>query len=1013
MKNLYSFRNSRPLFGLLFLILSIGVWGQTQPWLYDFGTAATGTYTGDGSTTFLPQPPNGEDYVYTTNGGVIRLQNDNIGFGNGSYLRMKGSNGSANNSFTKFSVRDYLPADLTFMLKFDVRFGVQSGASGASDGQFSLLIGNGIGNGDTFYTRNNTFTNNQYFTAIQWRMGTGGSISTHRRVGTTWVEIPENPFVQGTNYQIEIYGNNTNQTEEYYKDGVIYTINSNTYDLWVNDVLILDNGAKGGLGDETTIDSFMFLGNILGNNTTNNSHVFLDNFIYTPELPNVHPSPWEESFEDDMFTSAWWTGNSLWQWRNDNTLPGGNSYYLVTNLYYSWPADYSSGYFIIPNVGPVQEGDKLSFKYALRNYFGNNAPSSGSGNFTVAIAEDLTPIYTTISTVNNNGDGGWQDYEFDLSGYVGKVIRVRVIVTRTSGDYNIGFDNFAIGPEKACPYLTKYRSTGMWSNGNAANVTDENKRVIIEGNLTLTNNQNRYACRLEVLPSGRLTMNAGSSFTVNSGIQNKATPDRFIVSSDASLLQKSPLSVNVGEITVKRDATVPHNQYNFWSSPVKNQNMYSIYDVPANQVMTYNTSTDYYNVIAAPATSEFGKGYSIKGPAGNTTNYNVTSNFIGVIQNESQNIGQNIIPISGVNNGFNLIGNPFPSNFDLKLLYDDLTNNTLFANANFFFWDNTGNTVLTQQGSGYNSYVNHNYAIYNAASNTGLKAPGGGPKIPNGIVKPGQGFIMKANSNGGLVVKNNMRTNAIQRPTGVLEAPYFKNGNSEDLVSNYTSARPRENKFWIELVNPDDIRIQMAVGYFDEAEDGFERFDTKILSEAVSENIYSYSEDAQKLTINGLKAPFSKRNVIPLGVKLFKSGVYKIHLSNAMGIFSNQMIYVKDKWLNLTHNLYESDYEFETVNGIFENRFEIVFIPYNPMADVAIATQLKIQKVNQHIEITSDTMKLVEVEIFNLTGLSEFKRSQINAHELRVPLAGLSKQILFVKVQTESGEVVTKKVINH
>lgn len=71
MRKINSFRNSRPLFGLFFLIMSFGVWGQTQPWLYDFGTA-TGTYAGNGSTTFLPQPPNGEDYVYTTNGGVKR-----------------------------------------------------------------------------------------------------------------------------------------------------------------------------------------------------------------------------------------------------------------------------------------------------------------------------------------------------------------------------------------------------------------------------------------------------------------------------------------------------------------------------------------------------------------------------------------------------------------------------------------------------------------------------------------------------------------------------------------------------------------------------------------------------------------------------------------------------------------------------------------------------------------------------------------------------------------------------
>ena len=79
----------------------------------------------------------------------------------------------------------------------------------------------------------------------------------------------------------------------------------------------------------------------------------------------------------------------------------------------------------------------------------------------------------------------------------------------------------------------------------------------------------------------------------------------------------------------------------------------------------------------------------------------------------------------------------------------------------------------------------------------------------------------------------------------------------------------------MEFENPEGVKIQTVVGYFEEAENIFERFDSKVLSESASDNIYSLSHDNVKLAIQGRKGGFSDSDVIPLGVKLFEEGKYK------------------------------------------------------------------------------------------------------------------------------------------
>lgn len=300
--------------------------------------------------------------------------------------------------------------------------------------------------------------------------------------------------------------------------------------------------------------------------------------------------------------------------------------------------------------------------------------------------------------------------------------------------------------------------------------------------------------------------------------------------------------------------------------------------------------------------------------------------------------------------------------------------------------------------------MGNNYAIYNASSG-GLAAEGGNTaKIPNGIVKPGQGFLVQAQTGTPkqLEFSNSMRTSDVKINPLDGEAPYYKN-NTQD------GDREREDKFWLDMVSPGGMHIQILLGYFEEAENSLERFDTKVLNENVSDNLYTLSEDTFKLSIQGRKGPFGTEDVVPLGVKTFSSGLYKIRLVHRRGIFINhQDVYLKDKYLNNIHNLSESDYEFKTRSGIFNDRFEILYNPgdYNP----AIENQISITQGNGQIIIRANE-KINQVSIYNLSGRMIYRNADVNAPNLNIPTHDWTERILFLQLKTAGGEIISEKLI--
>ncbi|WP_332032356.1 choice-of-anchor D domain-containing protein [Kaistella sp.] len=602
-------------------------------------------------------------------------------------------------------------------------------------------------------------------------------------------------------------------------------------------------------------------------------------------------------------------------------------------------------------------------------------------------------------TVDENNDGEADVQKGDLVMKGGKyVVSGGGFKPSLSGNYTLNSGTV----EFAGNNNTKIRVKPAYFNVDVSgsNVTPGGKNLVV-------NNELKVISATAVLTIPEVPDNENPYVvTAKKGIQI-AEGGEAIFKNNAILMQEKD-AVNTGDITMERKATVPSVQYNYWSSPVKDQPLYSLYPgIPDNKVMVYNSANDRFTVLPTSSNpkSVFAKGYSIKGSSNTDYAPALTAKFVGEPHNETT-AGITSMLLSTAGSNYNLIGNPYPSNLNLLELFADGDNNGKFYNVTSgpdietptaYFWDNTSNTDLTQQGSGY---VNMNYALLNLSTGIGTPAPrlATTGKKPNGILKPGQGFIMRAAESGGsLTIKNTHRT-SLTKPLGGTDGVYYK------------ANEATTDKFWLTLTTPNQMNIVIALAYHPEAENSFERFDSMIFSEAVTENFYSLSSDARKLAIQSRKGDFNTEDKIPLGIKSSETGLQKISLESNYGAFDNQPIYLKDKLLNTLTNLSDTPYEFTTAMGVDENRFEIVYKPGTVLAtDSGIKETLTVYRNANDIIVKSKHSRIDEVEVYDVSGRLIIKVKG-GSDELRINASSYISGTYVLKIKCDE-KTVTKKIL--
>lgn len=544
-------------------------------------------------------------------------------------------------------------------------------------------------------------------------------------------------------------------------------------------------------------------------------------------------------------------------------------------------------------------------------------------------------------------------------------------------------------------------SGGKWDKG----IPNDNglSAVIANGNYKTTSGSIR-ACNCTVNSGATLTINTNSEMVVLNNIDNQGT---IIVQSDGNLNQINDDAVNTGTIIVRREHELTNDrlQYNFSSSPVKNQNMKLIFGNDVGNIPFVTVLKESNNTFVNAGVADWVKparGFAVKEPklgyTGDTAEYTGPANN-GKISAE--------VTRSATNRGWNLIGNPYPSNLDVKKLYDD---NKTVINNEFRFWDNKVNDTYTQFNGSYNGY---SYAVYNAAATNegfGNPAPGNdagdntegggengagtdeGNRVPFRIVNISQAFMVRAITNGNVNYKNAYRSTSNENTTF-----FGKNAGSQDA------------SFRIKLVTPANIAFTQGIVYFEGGNNAFGIEDSKHPALSSSDSFYSFVDD-EKVIING-RSVFSTSDVIQLGTQHFQSGLYKIKAVDQEGIFANgQNIYIKDNMLNVVSNITENAYEFTSTSGVFTNRFEIV---YEQDAVLSTTNSNKsnfiVYRDAQDFVFQSSAKKIISYELYDMSGRIIMSQKS-NAQEIRFAANTLIDGTYVLKAQLEGGDIISRKI---
>lgn len=626
---------------------------------------------------------------------------------------------------------------------------------------------------------------------------------------------------------------------------------------------------------------------------------------------------------------------------------------------------------------------------------------TAANSSSAVVTVDATPVGGTISgsdTVCNVSNSG----TLTLTGYTGTIVR-----------WEFSSDNFAttvtpIANTTPTQNYTNLNATRFYravlGSGVCAEVYSDVASITV-GEMTIwdgvewtngvptdasgvtfladyTSAGNISACSVTITSNAVVTITSGDDITIN-GTLNIDAGSNLVLENNANLLQLSNLA-NAGGITVNRNSSALKRQdYTSWSSPVAGQNLFDFSPLtivtPTSRFYTYNTSTNLYNSITSPSTTDFeiGTGYLIRMPNNHPANTPTVWNgqFNGVPTNGDVNI---TLADFGAGQRFNLVGNPYPSPIDLNEFVAD---NSTSITGTLYFWRKTNNAMSPS---------------YCSWSTAGFVDNGEDQVVdPNDILQTGQGFFVEGSGN-----STSLQFNNSQR-VGDNTGQFFR-----------SASEIERHRIWLNATNEAGAYSQMLVSYMTNATMGIDfGIDGKYNNDGpIALNSVIEGED---YTIQGRALPFEAADVVPLSFKATDSGNYTIAIDHVDGMFlASQDVFLKDNLTGTTNDLKLASYTFATEAGTFADRFEIVYqLPLAVSNPTFSENSVVVYSQNGNIVINSGTTVMDAIQVFDVRGRLIVSQTGINASETTLN-AGASNQVLIVKITSDDNQTITRKVVN-
>lgn len=604
--------------------------------------------------------------------------------------------------------------------------------------------------------------------------------------------------------------------------------------------------------------------------------------------------------------------------------------------------------------------------------------------------------------------------------FPGETLYIRIYAYNTWNKFFIDYKTgTSMGPKvegfKSVIYTDSCVSTVTWDGSVwQGGLPGVNTKAVIAGNYDTGIHGAFNACTLSIKDNAVLTVAGETTVSVVNEI-SVAEGSLLTVKNEANLIQVNDDALNTGNITVERKGNLKRLDYIYWASPVKGQQLKKFSPGTLdNRFYTYNEANDLFEVID-PKTNIFGnniagyesaaKGYAIRAsnlyPAGTNSSPAPNQIFNGVFTGVPNN-GVIQFPLkyksqTGIStgNGYNLIGNPYPSNINFDQLVKD---NESLIEGTAYFWTNV-NPNPAMQGSNYpQGGVLNNYAVLGLSGS--IPATFGRsdakPKYPSKIIEVGQGFIIRAKKQGNLVFNNSYRTSET-------DGVFFSKGSIAEKTENI-------DRYWLELTTPMEVVTTALVAYIDGATNALEEgYDARVLSLG-SDALFSKAGD-EYLGIQGRNYPLNVSDRVHLGTSHYQAGLHTISISKREGIFANgQPVYLKDRETGTVTDLNKNPYAFFAAAGLSTDRFEIMYETEGVLgADEVPGEDPVIYRAGAEYVIKSKSQKITALEVIDSAGRVVY-RVIPNSTTAVISTASLQKGFYVVQITQPHG-TVRKKIV--
>ena len=542
---------------------------------------------------------------------------------------------------------------------------------------------------------------------------------------------------------------------------------------------------------------------------------------------------------------------------------------------------------------------------------------SGMGVFTMTNTTTTTgsyqagsfPIFQTYSfasgsTVNYNGEASQPLYAISSPGYGNVTISTGTLTSlkTASGSLTLQGDlTIANATSKfnGGTNLTHYLA-GNWSNSGTFTYST-GSTIIMNGSGT---NTSIGGSQITTFDNLKVDKSLGGSVTLNNEVDVTGiveTTTGTLVSggnlklisnnSQTALISGAGSGTVTGNVTIQRYVPSSSYGYKYISSPFTSL----LSSAFSGYLSTNATISTFYSYDESKTSAGWTSFSSTLSPmAGYAANLRPGSDFsnnmslTGAVNNNNMSV-----TLYNHNNtytqGFNLVGNPYPSPIDWDVLYGLSSS---IGGSVYFFNQNTD-----QYSGTYSSYVN-------------------GVGSGSNIISAFQGFFVNVTAVGSPGSGTLNFTNAVRTTT---LNPSFKVAHIDPRpILTFTAAFDQDGAI------PDPFIIYLdnqTTRRFDAQYDALKLMNTN----ATVPNLYEISDNSHILSISGIPEPIDSLTRIPMGIKTLKDGWINLVSTDLSKLPSNLTFYLEDKTSNVRQDLrINPKYRFYAKTGDINDRFTLV-----------------------------------------------------------------------------------------